>query len=109
VANTAIRQNEEESHIALEEARKAEEATDNERLIGIFSLFSFIDSFSFVINENLYFGATELSPPLEPYDLEANLSLKGALDVIRIANEVVDEAVNRFLNEASDKILKEDD
>jgi hypothetical protein len=35
--------------------------------------------------------------------------LKGALDVIRIANEVVDEAVNRLLNEAADKILKEDD
>jgi hypothetical protein len=35
--------------------------------------------------------------------------LKGALDVIRIANEVVDEAVNRLLNEATDKILKEDD
>jgi hypothetical protein len=29
--------------------------------------------------------------------------------VIRIANEAVDEAVNRLLNEAVDKILKEDD
>jgi hypothetical protein len=35
--------------------------------------------------------------------------LKGALDVIRIANEAVDEAVNRLLNEAANKILKEDD
>jgi hypothetical protein len=35
VADTA-RKNEEESHTALEEARKAEEATKRERLIGIF-------------------------------------------------------------------------
>jgi hypothetical protein len=29
--------------------------------------------------------------------------------VIRITNELVDEAVNRLLNKAADKILKEDD
>jgi hypothetical protein len=29
--------------------------------------------------------------------------------VIRIANEAIGEAVNRLLNEAADKILKEDD
>ncbi|KAL5652117.1 hypothetical protein ACJX0J_037575, partial [Zea mays] len=57
------------SHIALEEARKAEEAAERERLIGIF----------------------------------------GALDVIRIANKAVDEAVNRLLNEVADKVLNEDD
>jgi hypothetical protein len=32
-----------------------------------------------------------------------------ALDVIRIANEVADEAVNKLLNKAADKVLKEDD
>jgi hypothetical protein len=73
------------------------------------SWFSFIDSFSFVINENLYFGATELYTPPEPYDPEADPALKGALDVIRIANEAIDEAMNRLQNEAADKILKEDD
>jgi hypothetical protein len=73
------------------------------------SWFIFVNSFSFVINENLYFGAAKLSPPPEPYDAEADPALKGALDVIRIANEAVDEAVNRLLNEAANKILKEDD
>jgi hypothetical protein len=34
--------------------------------------------------------------------------LKGALDVIRIANEAVDEAVNRLMEEVVDKVLKED-
>jgi hypothetical protein len=58
----------------------------------------------------LYFDAAELPPPPppEPYDSEADPSLKGALDIIRIANEVVGEAINRMLNEAIDKVLKED-
>jgi hypothetical protein len=34
--------------------------------------------------------------------------MKEALETIRIANEAVDEAVNRLLNEAAEKILKED-
>ena len=57
----------------------------------------------------MYYGAAELSPPPEPYDPEADPSLKGALDVIRIANEAIDEAINRLLNKAADKDLKEDD
>jgi hypothetical protein len=39
MANEAIRQNEEGSHTALEEARKAEEAIERERLIGMFVVF----------------------------------------------------------------------
>ncbi|KAL5664837.1 hypothetical protein ACJX0J_024945 [Zea mays] len=38
----AIRQNEEESHTALEEARKAKEATERERLIGVFGALDVI-------------------------------------------------------------------
>jgi hypothetical protein len=34
--------------------------------------------------------------------------MKEALDIIKIANEAVDEAVNRLLNKASEKVLKED-
>jgi hypothetical protein len=33
----------------------------------------------------------------------ANPALKGTLDVIMIANEAVDEAVNRLLNEVAEK------
>jgi hypothetical protein len=50
----------------------------------------------------------ELSPP-EPYDPKADPALKGALDVIRIANEAADEAINRLLNKAAEKNLKEDE
>jgi hypothetical protein len=55
-----------------------------------------------------YFTAAELSPPLEPYDLEADPAMKEALATIRIAKEAVDEAVDKLLNEAAEKILKED-
>jgi hypothetical protein len=45
----------------------------------------------------LYCDAAELSPPPKPYDLEADPYLKGTLDIIKIANEAVDEAVNKLL------------
>jgi hypothetical protein len=57
----------------------------------------------------LYCSTTELSPPPEPYNPKADPSLKRALDVIRIANEAADEGVNGLLEEAADKVLKEDD
>jgi hypothetical protein len=34
--------------------------------------------------------------------------MKAALETIRIAEEAADEAVNKLLNEAAEKILKED-
>jgi hypothetical protein len=34
--------------------------------------------------------------------------MKAALETIRIAEEAVDEAVDKLLNEAAEKILKED-
>jgi hypothetical protein len=63
---------------------------------------------SFDTNRHLYFGAAELSPPPEPYDSKADPSLKWALDIIRIANEAVDEAINKLLDEAAEKVLKDD-
>ena len=56
----------------------------------------------------MFFTTAELSPPPEPYDPEADPAMKEALETIRIAEEAVDEAINRLLNEAAEKILKED-
>jgi hypothetical protein len=49
-----------------------------------------------------------LSPPPEPYNPEADPIMKEALDVIKIANEVVDDVIDKLLYEAAEKILKED-
>jgi hypothetical protein len=34
--------------------------------------------------------------------------MKEALDMIRIANEAIDETIDRLLNETTEKVLKED-
>jgi hypothetical protein len=34
--------------------------------------------------------------------------MKEALDVMSVANSIVDEVIDRLLNEAAEKILKED-
>jgi hypothetical protein len=56
----------------------------------------------------LCFNAAELSPPPEAYDPETDPSVKQVLDIIKIANEAIDEAVDKLLNEAADKVLKEE-
>ena len=56
----------------------------------------------------MFFITVGLSPPPEPYNPEADPAMKEALDVMKIANEVVDEVVDRLLHEAVEKILKED-
>ena len=64
--------------------------------------------FSFGTNIYLCFDAAELSPSPEPYDLEIDPSIKEALDIIKIANDAIDEAVDKLLNKATDKVLKEE-
>ena len=49
----------------------------------------------------------ELSLLPEPYNPLADPVMKEALDVISVANSIVDEVVDRLLNEAAEKILKE--
>ena len=56
----------------------------------------------------IYFATTGLSPRLEPFNPEADPIIKEALDVMEVANTIVDEVVDRLLNEAVDRILKED-
>jgi hypothetical protein len=56
----------------------------------------------------LCLNAAELSPPPEPYNPKADPSVIEALDIIKIANDAIDEAVDRLLSEAADKVLRED-
>jgi hypothetical protein len=64
--------------------------------------------FIFWLRTNSLSGTAELSPLPEPYDPLADPVMKEALDVMSIANSIVDEVVDRLLNEAAEKILKED-
>jgi hypothetical protein len=108
IADEAIKKNEKESHDALEDAKRVEEAAERARLIGMPFISRLRKFFSFGTNRYLCFNAAELSPPLEPYDSETDPSVKEALDIIKIANDAIDEVVDKLLNKVADKVLKED-
>jgi hypothetical protein len=44
----------------------------------------------------------------EPYNLLADPDMKEALDIISIANSIIDEVVDKLLNKAAEKILSEE-
>jgi hypothetical protein len=52
--------------------------------------------------------AAELSPPPEPFDPLADPETKKAIEIINIAESIVDEVVNKLLNEVAEKVLKEE-
>jgi hypothetical protein len=57
---------------------------------------------------NFFPFLAELSPLPVPLDLLADPEAKEALEVINMAESIVDEVVNKLLNEVAEKILKED-
>jgi hypothetical protein len=48
------------------------------------------------------------SLPPEPYDPDTDLALKGTFDEFKIVNATIYETAERLLNEAAEKVLKED-
>jgi hypothetical protein len=64
--------------------------------------------FIFWLRTNGLSVTVEHSPLPEPYDPQADPVMKEALDVMSVANSIVDEVVDRLLNETAEKILKED-
>jgi hypothetical protein len=52
--------------------------------------------------------AAELPPPPELFDPLADPETKKAIEIINIAESIVDEVVNKLLNEATEKVLEEE-
>ena len=52
--------------------------------------------------------AAELSPPPKPFDPLADPETKEVIDIINVAESIVDEVVNKLLNEVAEKVLRED-
>jgi hypothetical protein len=52
--------------------------------------------------------STELSPPTEPYNPLADPEMKESLDVISMAESIVDEVVDKLLNKIAEKVLREE-
>jgi hypothetical protein len=53
--------------------------------------------------------AAELSPPLEPFDPLADPKTKKAVEIINMAEDIVDEVVTKLLAEVAEKVLKEEE
>jgi hypothetical protein len=64
--------------------------------------------FIFWLQTNSLSITAELSPLPEPYNPLVDPIMKEALDVMNVADSIVDEVEDRMLNEAAEKILKED-
>jgi hypothetical protein len=52
--------------------------------------------------------SAELSPPPEPYDPLADPEMKESLDIINMTESIIDEVVNKLLNEVVEKVLREE-
>jgi hypothetical protein len=50
----------------------------------------------------------ELPPPPEPFDPLADPEMRKAIEVINVAEAIVDEVVIKLLNEVAEKVLKEE-
>jgi hypothetical protein len=69
--------------------------------------FALLFVFTFITQHHIFI-TVGLSPPPEPYNPKVDPVVKEALDVMQIANEIVDEVVDKLLHEAAKRILKED-
>jgi hypothetical protein len=56
----------------------------------------------------MFSTAAELPPPPEPFDPLADLETKKAIEIINMAEAIVDEVVTNLLNEVAEKVLKEE-
>jgi hypothetical protein len=70
-------------------------------------LFALLFIFTFEIHHHIFITASP-SPTPEPYNPKDDPVMKEALDVMQIANEVVDKVVDKLLHEATEIILKKD-
>jgi hypothetical protein len=53
--------------------------------------------------------AAELPPPREPFDPLADPETKKAIEIINMAEAIVDEVVAKLLNEVAETVLKEEE
>jgi hypothetical protein len=56
----------------------------------------------------IFSTAAELPPPPEPFDPLADLETKKAIEIINMAEAIIDVVVNNLLNEIAEKVLKEE-
>jgi hypothetical protein len=108
MAHEIIKKSEKDTHDARVEARQAEESAAHEKRIGIVSWLLASVFALWLRTDSLFPTSAELSPPPEPFDPLADPEMKEALDIINMAESVVDEVVNKLLHEVAEKVPKEE-
>jgi hypothetical protein len=53
--------------------------------------------------------ATELPPPPDPFDPLADPETNKTIEIINVAEAIIDEVVTKLLNEAAETVLKEEE
>jgi hypothetical protein len=56
----------------------------------------------------MFSTAAELSPPPEPFESLSDPEAKESIEIISMAESIMDEVVTQLLTEAADKVLKEE-
>jgi hypothetical protein len=56
----------------------------------------------------IFSNAAELPPPPEPFNPLADPETKKAIEIINIAEAIVDEVVTKLLNKVAEEVLKEE-
>jgi hypothetical protein len=107
LAHKIIKKNEKDSHDAREEARRIQEVAERERHISI--VFWILTSvLALWLQTNSLSIIAELSLLSEPYNPLADPAMKETLDVMSLANSIIDEVVDKLLHEGAEKILREE-
>jgi hypothetical protein len=105
MAHEIIKKSEKDTHDARAEAKQAAE---RERRICIIFLVFQLRYLLYGFELINFPTSAELSSPLEPYDPLANPKMKEALEIINMAESIVDEVVNKLLNKVGEEVLKEE-
>jgi hypothetical protein len=103
-----MKKSEKDIHEARAEAKRAEEAAEREKHIGIVSQHLTL-AFVFVTSNWLIFSsAAELLLHWSRSTLWSTQKKMKAIEIINMAESIVDEVVNKLLNEVAEKVLKEE-
>lgn len=96
-------------HQTVKVAKEAREALRLKELTGIFlAYFTCASEGCSYVMIILVFSTAALSPPPDPYIPENDPELKDVLATVEVAHKIMDEAVNEALNDAAEKILREE-
>jgi hypothetical protein len=60
------------------------------------------------LRTNILPTTAELSSPPKPYNPLADPEMKEALDIISMTNSIIDEVIDKLLNEVAEKVLREE-